>query len=41
MKANQPTLHHREIAAYFADPAAPAAPVEELDLAHGRIETRR
>lgn len=32
VKANQPTLH-REIAAYFADPAARAETVEELDRA--------
>jgi predicted transposase YbfD/YdcC len=40
VKANQPTLH-REIAAYFADPAARAETVEELDKGHGRLETRR
>ena len=40
VKANQPTLH-REIAAYFADPAARAETAEELDKGHGRLETRR
>ena len=40
MKANQPTLH-REIAAYFADPAVRAQTVEEVDKGHGRLEIRR
>ena len=40
VKANQPTLH-REIAAYFADPAARAETAENLDKGHGRMETRR
>ena len=40
VKANQPTLH-REIAACFADPAARAETVEEIDKGHGRLEIRR
>jgi len=40
VKANQPTLH-REIAAYFADPAVRAQTVEEVDKGHGRLEIRR
>jgi len=40
VKANQPTLH-REIAAYFADPAVRVQTVEEIDKGHGRLEIRR